>query len=121
MTNGEWKTATIPKYVASPLEPGTLSAEVDLGRAYETLLVVIPTIDSAQVNILSAEKTGGTFQNVCVTKLADGSNKKVITTPAGTGAFTWIVPIGGAEFIKVQTSAAQTSAARAFRVCGVRR
>lgn len=120
MIIGEWKTATIPQYVASPLEPGTLSAEVDLGRAYETLLTVIPTLDSAVVNILAAEKTAGTFQNVCVTDQADGSNSKVITTPAGTGAFTWVVPIGGVQFIKVQTDAAQTSAARAFRVCGVR-
>jgi hypothetical protein len=118
---GSWKTATIPKYVADPPEPGTLSAEVDLGRAYETLLVVIPTIDSAVVNILGAEKTAGTFQNVCVTDQADGSNSKVITTPAGTGAFTWVVPIGGVQYIKVQTSNAQTTAARNFRVCGVRR
>jgi hypothetical protein len=113
MIIGEWKTATIAK-------DGTLSAEVDLGRSYETLLVVIPEIDSAVVNILGAEKTSGTFQNICVTDQADGSNSKVITTPAGTGEFTWVVPIGGVQFIKVQTDAAQTTAERDFRVCGVR-
>lgn len=119
MIIGEWKTTTIPKYVADPPEPGTLSGEVNLGRHYETLLMVIPAIDSAQVNVLGAEKTAGTFQNLTLTDDA-GTNIKIIST-AGTGAFTWVIPIGGIEFIKVQTSAAQTTAARNFRVCGTRR
>jgi hypothetical protein len=117
--HGEWKTATIPKYVADPPEPGTLSAEVDLGRPYETLLMVIPTIDSAQINVLGAEKTGGTFQNICLTDDA-GNNIKILSSLT-TGGWTWDIPIGGIQFIKVQTSAAQTTAAVDFRVCGTRR
>ena len=66
-----------------------------------------------------AEKTGGTFQNICLTD--DAANNIKILSSATTGLWTWAVPIGGAQFIKVQTSAAQTTAARNFRVCGVRR
>jgi len=112
MILGEWKTATIAS-------GGVLSAEVNLGRPYETLLIVIPTIDSAQITIPVAEKSGGTFQEVYVTNPADGGDKKVISA-LGTGGTTWVAPIGGFQFIEVKASAAQTGGARAFRVCGVR-
>ncbi|MBM3120434.1 MAG: hypothetical protein FJ006_12990 [Chloroflexi bacterium] len=112
MIQGEWKDAVIEK-------DGTVSAEVDLGRAYDTLIVIIPTIDEASVNVQVAEKTGGTFQDLYLTSLTDGDDDKPITT-AGTGGATWTVPIGGFQFIKIKTSAAQTTAAVTFRVCGVR-
>ena len=111
MIVGEWKTATIALN-------GTLSAEVDLGRPYETLLMVIPTIDSAQVSIQVAEKTGGTFQDAHITE-GDGSSA-VLKSDLGTGAITWALPIGGFQFIKVKTSAGQTGGARTFLVCGCR-
>ena len=112
MLAGSWVTATIAK-------DGTQSAEVDLGRPYDTLLMVIPTIDTAQVTIQIAEKSGGTFQDLYITDVADGGNNKAITA-SGTGALTWVVPLGGIQYIKVSTSAAQTTAAVAVRVCGVR-
>lgn len=112
MLQGEWKTATIAK-------DGTTSGEVDLGRAYQRLMVVVPTIDSATISILVAEKAGGTFQNLYLASLTDGDDDQPITT-AGTGGFTWSVPIGGFQFIKIKAGAAQTTAARTFRVCGVR-
>jgi len=111
MIVGEWKTATIALN-------GTLSAEVDLGRPYETLLMVIPTIDSAQVSIQVAEKTGGTFQDAHITE-GDGSSA-VLKSDLGTGAITWVLPIGGFQYIKVKTSAGQTGGARSFRICGCR-
>jgi len=112
MIHGEWKDATIAK-------DGTTSSEVDLGRQYETVLVVIPTIDTAQVTIQVAEKSGGTFQEVYVSDPADGGDNKLISA-SGTGGTTWVVPIGGFQYIKVKASAAQSTAARTFRVCGVR-
>ena len=111
MIIGDWKTATIALN-------GTLSGEVDLGRPYDTLLIVIPTIDSAQVNVQVAEKTVGTFQDVHVTE-GDGTSA-VVKSDIGTGGITWVIPLGGFQFIKVQTSAAQTGGARVFRVCGCR-
>lgn len=101
---GEWRAATI---AAS----GTSSAEVDLGRDYEWVQIIIPTIDSANISFTVAEKTGGTFQ-------ALGSGSQVIT--AGTGGFTTVATIGGFQFIKVVSSATQT-AERLIRVRGSRR
>lgn len=112
MIQGEWKTATIA-------QGATLSQEVNLGRVYQRLMVIIPTIDEASVNIQVSEKSGGTFQDLYLTSFTDGDDDKAITTASG-GGFAWVVPIGGFQFIKIQTSAQQTTAAVNFRVCGVR-
>jgi hypothetical protein len=112
MLQGEWKNCTIAK-------DGTLSAEVDLARAYEKLMVVIPTIDEASISVKVSEKSGGTFQDLYLTSLTDGDDDKAITT-AGVGGITWTVYIGGFQFIKLLASAAQTTAAVTFRVCGIR-
>ena len=114
MLPGSWKTATIGA------TPATTSDEVDLGRQYETVIIVCPALTtSATVAIQGAEKTGGTFQNVHITDPASGNNKQVITTAFTTANFTWVAPVGGIQFIKLVLSAAQ-AAAKTFRVCGVR-
>lgn len=113
MLQGEWKDCTITIATST-----TLSAEVDLGRAYDTLLIVIPTITSAAISVKVAEKSGGTFQDLYITSTNDGDDDQPITT-AGTGGITWVVPIGGFEFIKLLSSQAQ-AANRTFRVCGIR-
>ena len=112
MIQGTWMDAVITIATSD-----VLSAEVDLKRAYETLLIVIPTITSAQVSVQVAEKTGGTYQDVYVTE-GDGSSAQ-LKSDLGTGAITWVTPIGGFQYIKIKTSAAQ-AANRTFRVCGTR-
>ena len=101
---GAWKAATIA-------DTDTSSDEVDLGRDYKWVQIIIPTIKSANISFTVAEKTGGTFQ-------ALGSGSQVIT--ASTGAFTTVATIGGFQFIKVVSSVAQ-DAERLIRVRGSRR
>ena len=109
---GSWKAATIA-------DEATLSSEVDLGRPYETLLVVATALDNAQLSVQVAEKTGGTFQDLYMTLSADGTSAQVITD-AGTVAKTYILPIGGFQYIKIKASAAQNGGPRLIRVVGVR-
>ena len=104
MIIGEFKNATIT--IATDND---LTAAVDLGREYETLLVHIPTIDSANLTCYVAERLASTYYSL-------GSS---ITVAAGTGGFADIWDIGGHKYIKIGTSVAQT-ADRIFRVCGVR-
>ena len=104
---GSWADAVIDKDDATKT-----SDEVDLGKDYEWVQIVIPAIDSANVSFAVAEKTGGTFQTL-------GSGSAVIT--AGLGSFTTVANIGGFQFIKVVVSATQTTAAVTFRVRGSRR
>lgn len=114
MIHGDWKTATIGA------TPAVTSAEVDLGRPYEKLIIVCPALTtSATVSFTVAEKTGGDFQNLYMTDPATGNNIQVISGAFTSANFTWVVPIGGFQFIKVVISAAQ-AASKAFRVMGVR-
>ena len=97
---GEWKTVII---AAS----GTISSVADLGGNFAYLQVVIPTITSAQLE-LQVQGGDNTYQDF-------GQNA---LTEVGTGAFndTWV--LGGWQFIKIKSSAAQTSAVT-FSVRGV--
>lgn len=98
----EWKLTRMAK-------AGTTSEVVDLGNNYAYLQVVIPTIDSAQLELQVSDSETGTFQDL-------GQDA---TTTAGTGAFndTWV--LGGWRYIKIKASAAQSTTARYFKVRGV--
>ena len=104
MITGQWLDAKIIIVIDNILTP-----EVDLGRPYETMLVHIPELTSADLTCYVAEKTGGTFYAL----------GKDVTVAAGTGEFADIWEIGGHQFVKIGTSVAQT-ANRNFRICGVR-
>lgn len=97
---GSWKAATVAINTAT-------SSEVDLGRSYDYLEIQIPAVDSGTVSIQVAEKTGGTFYT-----LGDG-----VTTETGTHNYADCFFLGGYQFIKVITSATQTTE-RLIRVRG---
>jgi hypothetical protein len=114
MIHGSWVTATIGA------TPAVTSGEVDLGRPYETAVVVCPALTtSATVSFTVAEKTGGTFQALYMTDPASGNNIQVKSGAFTSANFTWVVPIGGFQFIKVVLSAAQ-AAGKTFRIMGIR-
>ncbi len=99
--------------------PATTSDEVDLGRHYETIIIVCPALTtSATVAIQGATVSGGTFQNIHITDPTVGDNNQVVTAAFTSANFTWIVPIGGMRYIKLVLSVAQ-AAAKTFYVYGV--
>ena len=120
MIVGEWKTALIDIDVDDDL-----SAEVNLGRPFEKLLIICPALTvSATVSIKVAEKTGGTFYDLHYwgrTKDETIATQKWVTTAYTTGVFATVCEcLGGYQFIKVSLSASQTGSDVSFRVCGVR-
>lgn len=120
MIEGEFKNAIVPKYVADPLEPGVLSPAVDLGRDFEKLLIKIPTINEAQVGLTVSETLAGTYYPLYLFQPEAATSSQWLTT-AGTGGIEVVCEhLGGFRYIKISTSAAQTTAAVTFRVCGVR-
>lgn len=100
---GSWTSTTIAS-------AGTTSAEVDLGREYEYLDIIIPTITSANISLQVSDKTGGTFQ-----QLGDSNNYFA----AGTGAISTTFNLYGWRYIKLVSSATQ-GATRTFYVRGYR-
>ena len=104
MIHGSWLDCTITIATST-----TQSAAVDLGRQYETLIVLIPTITSSTLACYGASTVGGTYYPL--------GNSVVIA--ASTGGYADIWEIGGFEFIKIVAGTAQ-EANRTFSVCGVR-
>ncbi len=102
---GSWKDCVIT--IATDDD---LSAEVDLGRDYEYLQVVMPALTAATVGVQVAEKSAGTFN-------ALGTNSP--TTVSTSGSKSTVLLLGGYQFIKLATSAGQ-AANRTFRVRGSR-
>jgi hypothetical protein len=96
----------------------TISDECDLGAPYEYMLLEVPTITEGTLSVQALRASAGTARNLYDTD-KDGSNAQLIAD-SGTGAFMWIVPIHGAQYIKVTAGAAQ-SADRTFYVRGVNR
>ena len=86
-----------------------LTAEVDLEKPYETLIVIIPTLTSSNLTCYVSDSQGGTYVPL-------GNS---VTVDAGTGGYCDVWDIGGNQFIKIKTSAGQ-AANRTFKVRGVR-
>ena len=100
--HGIWQAATIDN-------GDTSSDEVDLGRDYDFLEVIIPTLTSCTIKIQTAEESGDTPLD-----LGDG-----ITTATGTHNYHDVFKLGGWRYIKVVASAAQ-SGNKLIRVRGMR-
>jgi len=86
-----------------------LSAAVDLGTPYDSLIVIIPALTSANLTLYASEDFAKTYYSV-------GSS---IVVAAGTGSFIDVWELGGLQYIKIGTSVAQ-AADRRFRVRGIR-
>ena len=99
---GDWEQTTIAS-------GGTVSNAVDLGGHFAYLQIIIPTIDSAQLELQVSDPDSGAFQDF---------GQDALTT-TGTGAYsdTWV--LGGWRVIKVKASAAQSTAAVTFKVRGI--
>ncbi len=99
---------------------GTTSAAADLGRPYEWMAIIMPSLVSATITVQGSETSGGTYTTLYITNPTDGTNEP-LTSSATTGSITWVVPIGGFQFIKLVSSESQTGGPETFRLRGFRR
>jgi len=99
---GEWLTGTIAN-------GGTSTDEINLGKDFEYLQVILPTLTSGTVKLQVSDEAGGTFKD-----LGDG-----VTTATTTGGYATTFKLGGYQFIKVVSSANQ-GAARTIKIRGMR-
>ena len=96
---GSWKDAVVTS-------PAVASAAVDLGRDFDFLEIVIPSLTACTVG-LQVSRDNSNWD-----ALGDG-----ITTSAGTHDYADVFKLGGWQFIKVTVSVAQTAT---FYVRGMR-
>ncbi len=106
-------------FVDCTITSGTTSAATDLGRPYEWMAIIMPaSLSNGTITVQGSETSGGTYTTLYITNPTDGTNEP-LTSSATTGSITWVVPIGGFQFIKLVSGASQT--AKTFRVRGIRR
>ena len=108
-TIGDWVDVTVAKN-------DTVSAAADLGGVRDTLLLYVPTIDSATVAIHVSTAAAGTYAALKITNV-DGTEEPVLAG-ASVGGFYWRIPFGFQHF-KVVTGAGQSSAAVTFKAWGL--
>ena len=100
---GSWVTGTIAI-------DGTSTDEINLGRDYDYIEIRIPALVSGALKLQTSNVTGGTFQDL-------GAS---VTTAATTGQYNDVWKLGGYQFIKIVSSATQTTTARVFNIRGMR-
>ncbi len=98
----EWVTGTIAA-------GGTSTGAINLGRDYDYIEVRIPSLVSGTLKVQTSNAIDGTYQDL-------GLN---VTTDATTGAYNDVWKIGGWQFIKIVSSATQTTTDRVFYVRGM--
>jgi len=114
MSIGSWKAATIA-------QSAQVSSEVDLGRAYETLLISFPDLtNDTNITIKVGEKTSDTAYELHSFDPSTGQNKVISIRSGNKAQFFAEVPIGGFQYVTIYTSNVAPSGGWAIRVCGVR-
>jgi hypothetical protein len=98
-------------------DEGTLSAAVDLGAPYRSLIVEMPTIDSSTITVTVARTPDDTYRPLSYISLNDGDDDPAIAS-ASTGAITVVFPVFGFQHLKILCGTAQTTSAETFYVRG---
>jgi len=95
---------------------GKTSDECNLGRVYETVVILLPTIDEGTITVQGARETGVGYANLYTYNPAGGVVQMI--TGDTTGGYFCIFPIGGYQYIKLVSSVDQTD--ETFYAMGVR-
>jgi len=98
---GNWETGTIAS-------SGTSTGVIDLGREFQYLCIILPSLTSGTIKVQVSDAVGGTYQDL----------GKSVLTATSTGGYSTTFKIGGYQFIKVVSSASQ-GAARTVTVRGM--
>lgn len=97
---------------------GKTSGVCDLGKVFETAVILLPSITSGTITVQGAKTSGGTYADLYTYNHATGYVKKMTVSPATTGGYFCVFPIGGFQFIKLESSVDQTD--ETFYAMGVR-
>jgi hypothetical protein len=107
-------------YTASMASGSTLTAEVDLGQAFDRVLLGVPTMASGcNVRLQVARATGDTYRNLYHESQVDSTTPTIIDIDSSvTQAY---VPVGvmGAQYVKVEITTAMTATSAQFDLVGI--
>lgn len=92
-------------YTVTMASGGTLTSEIDLGRAYENVYLQIPAMSNVQLHFQAAAEAGGTYYRICH---PTGAAATPLNPDFGiaSAATSRIVPIPNAfQVFKIETTA----------------
>lgn len=97
------------KYVVFPAtmaSAGTLTSEVDLGHAWSTVYLEIPTQTSNILHLIqAARESGGTYRRIYHPSVNDSTLPNNLAFSISSSTTQALVPIpGGFRYMKVETS-----------------
>lgn len=124
MIHGEWKDCTIDidrdtEFVGDDVDQ--YSKLVDLGRHYEKVVILVPTIVSGTVSVYVQEVAStATVPKPLHYRQTSDNATAAWTISTGSGLLAITCDLGGIRYIRLRTGANQTSTDRTFRVMGVR-
>lgn len=107
-------------YTASMASGETLTAEVDLGQAFDKILLGIPTMASgADVLIQMAGTSGGTYRNLYHGAVVDSTTPVLMQINSSiTQAYVPVNAIGS-QYVKIELSTAMTATSAQFDIVGI--
>ncbi len=131
MIESEWKTCLIDIDRASQFtgdDVDQYSALVDLGRAYEKVVIWVPTITSSALNIyvqrVASTATVPTILHMANMKDTGGNGtwtSEAWATTAGTGDYVITCDcLGGIQYVRIRATSTQTTTDKTLYLRGVR-
>ena len=109
--NSGWKTAVID-------DEGKTGHAVDLGDNYEYLQVDWPTLDAGTFRVMVGRSEGGTYRDFYITQY-NGEFQGARSQDSKTGAINLTMFLGGWRYIKIYSSATQSTAEIVAYVRGI--
>lgn len=110
MIEGSWITCLI--------EDGEeFSAEIDLGKVFEKVIIDFPAISAARIDVQGARVAGGDYRLIWSQEA--GNKHAAVTGTSETGDLMWVVPIGGLQYIRLRSYPDQDTD-ETFYIMGVR-
>lgn len=106
------------RYVTTMASGGTLTGQVDLGRAFAKVYLEVPSMTSnTQLHIQAAAEQGGTFRRVKQWNVASAnvSADFAIASSVSGGALVPIPP--GLQYVKVEATATVDNGATFKIIC----
>ena len=108
-----------PVYIVTMASGGTLTSQIDLSRAWNTVYLVVASMNSnTQLHIQGSDSNGGTFRRLYHPTLNSstvGTNVFAIASAMSNG----IVPIpNSVRFLKVESTATVDDGCTYKMICG---
>lgn len=108
-------------YAATMASGGTMTSEVDLGRSYQNVFLMIPSMATASngITLYASDAQGGTYRVVkhpSINSATVATNNYTITS-AATNCIVPL-PVTGLQYLKVNTDATVADGCVFKFICG---